>query len=529
MRTIFNWVDFRFRDVRLSLEVSKTKALLMGGIAGVKKILRGVSGAVEPGQILAIIGTSGSGKTSLLDVLVGRARRGYHTRTVSFARGAVERRPGRETRAWCSVRFLSFLSEWLRKDMRPVLVASDHVCCVHSVLGTNDSNLGEIPTQLLLAGPSYTWRASVINHNTKGLHITGNVTVNGKAMSKAFFLENAAMGNIVSNQSVRENLMSACKMYMPSMSRAECDHRVDEVLTSLGLESCQHTKVAYLVRHVSLLCVCDPNLPPVEIEPDIEQQGEGRAELAAHDGESTTPRKAQHKLGKAVNKIQLEKFMESLEHLPQEAVPPTRDNPYGGQEARNMAYARTRSSQGQGGHAFLRAAPSDRAREIRSNEFVYATRRALGVEEFLAERCPRCHRGREGEIITTVHARTCPRDGAQVNMHEPLKYALSRALNGLRVKHDVESGAPFTGERNLSMDIVIRPGALTNASSPGYRNKGILLDVTHADPQAQVTISRRVQRYKLALRGRQDAENRRTRSTSNQSTPMIWGWSVDAS
>ncbi|CAB1115520.1 unnamed protein product [Ectocarpus sp. CCAP 1310/34] len=294
-------------------------------------------------------------------------------------------------------------------------------------------------------------------------------------------------------------------------------------------------------------------LPPSWVEWALEPPGEtGRrqptvAELAAHDGESTTPRKAQHKLGKAINKIQLEKFMESLEHLPQ-----------------------------------------------------------------------------EGEIITTVHARTCRRDGAQVNMHEPLKYALSRALNGLCVKHDVESGAPFTGERNLSMDIVIRPGALTNASSPGYRNEGILLDVTHADPQAQVhlrngsatsdgiaaqasearkrqhyarpghvsfdersfklttlavesfgrlgeegyefidelathavggrdggtmalkgvfkerllqivsvatqvAISRRVQRYKLALRGRQDAENRRTRSTSDQSTPMIWGWSVDAS
>ena len=86
----------------------------------------------------------------------------------------------------------------------------------------------------------------------------------------------------------------------------------------------------------------------------------------------------------------------------------------------------------------------------------------------------------------TVHARTCPRDGAQVNMHEPLKYALSRALTGLGVKHDVETGAPFTGERNLSMDIVVRPGALSNASSSAYRHKEILLDVTHADPQAQV-------------------------------------------
>eukprot|EP00903_Cladosiphon_okamuranus_P007927 g7652.t1 len=35
------------------------------------------------------------------------------------------------------------------------------------------------------------------------------------------------------------------------------------------------------------------------------------------------------------------------------------------------------------------------------------------------------------------------------------------------------------------MDIVIRPGALINAPSSEYRNKGILLDVTHADPQAQ--------------------------------------------
>ncbi|CAN0565058.1 unnamed protein product [Ectocarpus sp. 12 AP-2014] len=75
----------------------------MGGEAGVKHILRGVSGAVESGQILAIIGSSGAGKTSLLDVLVGK-----------------------------------------------------------------------------------------ISTGTKGLNVTGDVTVNGKVMSKSFFLENAA-------------------------------------------------------------------------------------------------------------------------------------------------------------------------------------------------------------------------------------------------------------------------------------------------------------------------------------------------
>ncbi|CAN0120957.1 unnamed protein product [Ectocarpus sp. 6 AP-2014] len=133
-------VDFRFRDVRYSVEVSKTKASLMGGEAGVKQILKGVSGAVESGQILAIIGSSGAGKTSLLDVLVGKVSAG-----------------------------------------------------------------------------------------TKGLDITGDVTVNGKAMSKSFFLENAA--------------------YVPQEDRlwsaltGECNKRVDKVLASLGLEGCQHTKV----------------------------------------------------------------------------------------------------------------------------------------------------------------------------------------------------------------------------------------------------------------------------------------------
>lgn len=67
-------VDLRFHDIRFSVKVSKTKAALMGEKAGVKDILKGVSGAVSSGQILAIIGASGAGKTSLLDVLVGKVQ-----------------------------------------------------------------------------------------------------------------------------------------------------------------------------------------------------------------------------------------------------------------------------------------------------------------------------------------------------------------------------------------------------------------------------------------------------------------------
>lgn len=42
-------------------------------VAGATKhILKGVSGCVKPGQLLAILGPSGAGKTSLLNLLAGR-------------------------------------------------------------------------------------------------------------------------------------------------------------------------------------------------------------------------------------------------------------------------------------------------------------------------------------------------------------------------------------------------------------------------------------------------------------------------
>lgn len=67
-------VELRFRDVRFSVELSRTKAFFTGGKVGRKEILQGVSGVVGTGQILAIIGSSGAGKTSLLDILVGKVR-----------------------------------------------------------------------------------------------------------------------------------------------------------------------------------------------------------------------------------------------------------------------------------------------------------------------------------------------------------------------------------------------------------------------------------------------------------------------
>ena len=49
----------------------------------------------------------------------------------------------------------------------------------------------------------------------------------------------------------------------------------------------------------------------------------------------------------------------------------------------------------------------------------------------------------------------------------------------------MKGGEPFTADRNLRVDIVVGRG-LRNALNPEHRDKSILPDVTHTDPQAQV-------------------------------------------
>ena len=106
----------------------------------------------------------------------------------------------------------------------------------------------------------------------------------------------------------------------------------------------------------------------------------------------------------------------------------------------------------------------------------------MGIEEHVAVRC--C----DATDVDTRHAGICPRDCAQVNQHQPLLHSISRTLKRLRVLHQVQSGEPFTADRNLRMDIVVGGGGLRNAPNPEYRDKSIMVDVTHADPQTQVHV-----------------------------------------
>ena len=204
--------------------------------------------------------------------------------------------------------------------------------------------------------------------------------------------------------------------------------------------------------------------------------------LPAHDAETISSSKAQHRLGKLVNRVRYERYVSSLDQLPETRPQQDTSESQGEKETRDLARARQRSQSGSGATAFLRARPVDSARTIPASEFVTAGKRFLGIEEFLAARCPCC-----GEAeVNTRHARLCHRAGAQVNQHQPLVHALSRTLKSMSVRHQMESGAPFHADRDLRMDIVIEAGGLRDATASEYRDKSILLDVTYADPQAGV-------------------------------------------
>ena len=204
--------------------------------------------------------------------------------------------------------------------------------------------------------------------------------------------------------------------------------------------------------------------------------------LAAHDAVTTNSTKAQLKLGKLVNQGRHAARTAFLDQLPETSRPHGPGDPLGRCETKALAKARYRNLQGEGATACLRVRPTDSLRVIPAAEFVGMGRRFLGIEEHLAVRCLCCN----ARNVDTRHARICPRAGAQVNRHQPLRHAISRILNRLGVQHQVESGEPFTAERNLRMDIVIRRGSLRDAPNREYRDKSILLDVCHADPQAQV-------------------------------------------
>ena len=94
--------------------------------------------------------------------------------------------------------------------------------------------------------------------------------------------------------------------------------------------------------------------------------------LPAHDAETISSSKTQHRLGKLVNRVYYERYASSLDQLPETRPQRDTSETQGEKETRDLAKARQRSQSGSGATAFLRARPADSARTIPASEFVTA-------------------------------------------------------------------------------------------------------------------------------------------------------------
>ena len=137
--------------------------------------------------------------------------------------------------------------------------------------------------------------------------------------------------------------------------------------------------------------------------------------MTAHHAESTSSNKTQCRLGKLVNPVNYDRYVASLEQVPETSPSRGTGDPHREEETRGCAKGRQRSQSGPGATAFFRARPVESSRVNRATGFVSAGRRILGREEFQATRCP-CSGATDAN---TRHAHLCHRWGAQVNQHQP--------------------------------------------------------------------------------------------------------------
>ncbi len=54
---------------------------------GSKALLDGITGSVKPGEVMAIVGASGAGKTTFLDILARREKRGTTSGSILIKEG----------------------------------------------------------------------------------------------------------------------------------------------------------------------------------------------------------------------------------------------------------------------------------------------------------------------------------------------------------------------------------------------------------------------------------------------------------
>jgi peptidoglycan hydrolase-like protein with peptidoglycan-binding domain len=208
-------------------------------------------------------------------------------------------------------------------------------------------------------------------------------------------------------------------------------------------------------------------------------------ELQQEEGQRGRQWKHQRDINKAVSTQRQERLMEAARH-PQE----DRGDAAGmAQESVMQTQARLLSLNGAAAGAWIHAKPSEGPLGLAPEQTQLAIRGRLGVaERFEGDECVGNACATRGSIDAR-HATYCMRSGGPQKLHTALLAALQYILRQAKIPFRAEDTAPFDRRRDRSgrqqaMDVVISAGVLTNSSDRRFVSKGVMLDITCANPLA---------------------------------------------
>ncbi|KAG2355762.1 hypothetical protein BDR07DRAFT_1425226 [Suillus spraguei] len=83
----YGGVSVRWSDISYIVQLPKnspSSLIAKSTIRGGKTILDSISGSIESGQLMAILGPSGAGKTTLVELIAGKTKSGHYTGSITF-------------------------------------------------------------------------------------------------------------------------------------------------------------------------------------------------------------------------------------------------------------------------------------------------------------------------------------------------------------------------------------------------------------------------------------------------------------
>ncbi|CAG0902518.1 unnamed protein product, partial [Darwinula stevensoni] len=244
-----------------------------------KEILKGLDGRMKPGELTAVMGPSGAGKTSLMNVLTGFRQKGVtgkvevngRERNLRVFRHQSSYIPQQDHVIPCLTVMESMLvaanlklpnSKSFKEKHNAVVEILQHLAILDcaetkaSFLSVGERKRLCIALELL-ADPSFLF----LDEPTRQKGVTGKVEVNGRERNLRVFRHQSSyipqQDHVIPCLTVMESMLVAANLKLPSSKSFKEKHNaVVEILQHLAILDCAETKASFLsVGERKRLCI----------------------------------------------------------------------------------------------------------------------------------------------------------------------------------------------------------------------------------------------------------------------------------